>query len=458
MRLCVCRCVLVFVLSLPLQCPAQGQAEPVGQAKQAGSRTLQLGLKQAVDLALGPEGNARVRIAEELIRQAESRALQSRAALLPNIDAYVQQQSLTRNLAAFGIRFQIPIPGFVFPRLVGPFNVFDARASISQSVFDLSSIRRFQASRAGVSQAEAEKENAEDQVRSLVARNYLVALRAQAAADTAKANVDLAEALLRQASDLKTAGTGTGIEVTRARVQLANARQAALVADNELRKAGLQLLRVIGLDLDLTVELTERLALLPVKPVTAQEALEAALESRADWKSEQRRLQSVELVQSATRAERLPSVGIFGDYGSIGTSIDQAIPTRTYGFIVRVPVFDGGRRDARRAESASQLRQERTQVRDLRAQIELDVRLALDSLRSAEEQVKVAEEALALAENELAQAQRRYTAGMANGIEVTDAQTRLERARENRISAFFNYNQARIDLGAATGTISAMIQ
>jgi len=41
---------------------------------------------------------------------------------------------------------------------------------------------------------------------------------------------------------------------------------------------------------------------------------------------------------------------------------------------------------------------------------------------------------------------------------VTDAQTRLERARENRIAALFNYNQARLDLGTATGTIGAMIQ
>lgn len=452
------KCLLVFILFVPLPCRAQGEGEPGGQARQPGARTLQLGLKQAVDLALGPEGNARVRIAEEMIRQAESRAAQSRAALLPNLDASVGQQSLTRNLAAFGIRFQLPIPGFVFPRLVGPFNVFDARATISQTVFDLSSIRRFQASRAGVSQAEAEKEYAQDQVRRIVARAYLAAVRAQATVETAKANVELSQALVQQASDLKAAGTGTGIEVTRARVQLANARQVALVADNELRKADLQLLRAIGLDLDVAVELTERLAFLPVKPVTPQEAIETALESRADWRAEQKRLQSAELVQSATRAERLPSLGIFGDYGSIGSSIDHAIPTRTYGFLVRVPVFDGGRREARRAESASQLRQERTQVRDLRAQIELDVRLALDSLRSAEEQVKVAEEGLTLAENELAQAERRYKAGMTSGIEVTDAQTRLERARENRIAALFNYNQARLDLGTATGTISAMIQ
>ena len=95
----------------------------------------------------------------------------------------------------------------------------------------------------------------------------------------------------------------------------------------------------------------------------------------------------------------------------------------------------------------------RCSTNDLKEQIELDVRLALDELRSAEEQVKVAQEGLELAENELAQARRRYEAGVANGVEVTDAQTRLERARDNQTAALYNYNVARIDLAQAMGAV-----
>ena len=156
--------------------------------------------------------------------------------------------------------------------------------------------------------------------------------------------------------------------------------------------------------------------------------------------------------------ERLPSLVGFADYGAIGPGLDNALPTRTYGFGLRVPVFDGGRRDARRSEAQSQYRQERVRTRDMQEQIELDIRLALDGLRSAEEQVKVAEEGLSLADNELNQARRRYDAGVTPGLEVTDAQTRLERARDNRIAALFNYNLARIELGNATGAIRRMIQ
>jgi len=122
-----------------------------------------------------------------------------------------------------------------------------------------------------------------------------------------------------------------------------------------------------------------------------------------------------------------------------------------------VPEDDGGRRDARRAETASQMRQEVIRTGDLRDQIEMEVRVALDSLRSAEQQVRAAREGLELAENELAQAQRRYKAGMSNSIEVTDAQTRLARARENHLHALFRHNLARFDLGTAMGAIRSAV-
>lgn len=435
-----------------------GMSPQAGKPAPQGEPTLPLSLRQAVDMALAPEGNARIQLAEELIQQAESRSAQARAALLPSVEASVGQQNLTRNLAAFGIRIEAPIPGFRVPELVGPFSVFDARATVNQNIFDFSAIRRFQASRLGISVAEAETENTRDEIAGLTASAYLAALRAEANLEEVKANVALAEALLNLAINQKNVGTGTGIEVTRARVQLSNERQRLLVAENERRQAHLQLLKVIGVDLNVTLELTDKLVYIPVERMTVEQALAVARQSRADWKAQQWRQDNARLSYSATRGERFPSLVGFADYGSIGSSLNNAIPTRTYGFSVRLPVFDGGRREARRAESWSQLEQERIKTEDLRQQIELEIRLALDSLHSAEEQVQVAEEGLGLAQNELAQARRRYEAGVTSSLEVTDAQTRLERARDNRIAALYGYNLARINLGLAMGTIRQIIK
>jgi outer membrane protein TolC len=417
-----------------------------------------LSLKRAVQLAVAPEGNTRVKLTAEALKQAESRTGQARAALLPDLSAAFSDQNLTRNLAAQGLQFSIPIPGFHFPTFVGPFTTMDARVSASQSVFDYSSLRRFQASKVGVSAARSDVNGSAEQVAAQVARAYLAAVRADADVESAKANVTLSEAVLQQAENQKAAGTGTGIEITRARVQLANDRQRLLVAENARRSAGLQLLRAVGLRLDTELVLTDKLQYVPVDAVTMEQARAKAMKERPDLEAQQEREANARLMASATKLERLPTVAAFGDYGASGTGFDNSLPTRTIGISVRVPLFDGGRRDARRAESASQYRAEKVKTNDLKEQIELDVRLALDALRSAEEQVKVAKEGLELAENELAQARRRYEAGVAIGVEVTDAQSRLERARDNQTAALYSYNLGRIDLAQAMGAVRQSVE
>jgi outer membrane protein TolC len=157
------------------------------------------------------------------------------------------------------------------------------------------------------------------------------------------------------------------------------------------------------------------------------------------------------------KSERLPSLSGFGDYGSIGSHVSSAVPTRTFGVALRVPIFDGGRREARRSESLSVLRQEEIRGHDLRQQIELELRLALDSLNSSYSQVAAAESGLSLAQQEQEQAGRRYEAGVGSSIEITDAQTRLARARQNRTDALVLYNLARIDWGEARGRIETVI-
>ena len=419
---------------------------------------VELSMKRAVQLAVSPDGNTRVRLTAEALQQDESRTAQARAALLPDLSAAFSDQNKTSNLASMGIKLSVPIPGFQFPSFVGPFTTIDARISASQSVFDFSSLRRFQASKVGVSAARSDVNGSAEQVAAQVAHAYLAAVRADADVEAAQANVALSEAVLKQAENQKAAGTGTGIEITRARVQLANDRQRLLVAENARRAASLQLLRAIGLRLDTELLLTDKLQYVPLDAVTMEQAKALAMKERPDLAAQQERETTARLTASATKLERLPTVAAFGDYGSSGTAFDNSLPTRTIGISVRVPLFDGGRRDARRAESVSQYRAEKVKTNDLKEQIELDVRLALDALHSAEEQVKVSKEGLELAENELAQARRRYEAGVAIGVEVTDAQSRLERARDNQTTALYNYNMGRIDLAQAMGGVRKSVE
>ena len=230
-------------------------AAPLGLAQ----GPLALSMKRAVEMAISPEGNTRIELTGEALKQAQSKAAQSRAALLPDVEAAFSDQSRTANLASMGIKIVVPIPGFQFPTFVGPFSTMDARVSGTQSIFDFSSLRRFQASKVGISAAKQDLDTAGEQVAGQVARAYLAAVKADTDVEMAQANVTLSEAVLKQAENQKAAGTGTGIEITRAKVQLANDRQRLLVARNAGRTAHLQLLRSIGLRLDTELELTDQI-------------------------------------------------------------------------------------------------------------------------------------------------------------------------------------------------------
>jgi outer membrane protein TolC len=411
-----------------------------------------LSLRKSIEIATAKDGNLRLELAQEAIATAEARRRQARAALLPNVEGALSYQNLTRNLAAFGIQFP-PLPGFAFSTFAGPFSVVDARVSASQSILDVSAFKRLQAAKTAVAASRLDQQATRNVVVDQVARAYLAALRAEARLETQAGNVKLAEALRELADSQRRAGTGTGIEVTRAEVQLANERQRLQVAENEQRRAHLLLQRAMDLRLDARLELTDKLQFAPVEPLSVDQAVDTALASRPDWKAQQQRELAAKQTRSATAWERMPSVAALGDYGAIGTAPGNARATRSVGVSIRVPIFAGGRREAREAESAAQWRIEQVRTRDLRAQVELDLRLAFDALRSAELQVQTAEEGVTLSDRELEQAQRRYKAGLTSSLEVTDAQTRLMRARENRIAALYQHNLARVELGTALGAV-----
>ena len=88
---------------------------------------------------------------------------------------------------------------------------------------------------------------------------------------------------------------------------------------------------------------------------------------------------------------------------------------------------------------------------DLRNSIALDVKTALLNLESARNEVQVANLGVQLAKEEVDQARDRFKAGVANNIEVIQAQDALARANDNQIIALYRFNQARADYARGIG-------
>ncbi len=429
-----------------------------GQYGSASQTVLRLSLKGAVEIALAPNGNYQLQLAQESVQMAQANFGESRAALVPNFAGSITEQNQTVNLDTLGLAFKLPISGFTFPRSVGPFSTFDSRIRVTDNLLNLGILRRVQASRERIQMAKGEVESAKDEIASFVAKAYWAAARAELLVKVAEANVRLGEELLEIANHRESAGKSMLLDVTRARSQLSDEQEHEVEAKTQCVRTRLELLKLMHVSLDTAVELTDETVPPENHDVSLGDEISMGLTSRADLSVQRKRARGARLSDGAVRSESYPSVVAFADYGALGLRIDQLVATHTVGISFRIPIFDGGRQQAARAASLTEIREEEIRARDLRDQVELEVRESFESLRSAKEQVKDAEEAVSFAQDGLAQARRRYEAGAAGNLELVEAQRRIARGEEKRVDAVFNYRRALIDLWLATGTIRTRVQ
>jgi outer membrane protein TolC len=368
-----------------------------------------------------------------------------RADLLPQLRGTLSESRQTINLEAYGFS----LPGV--PPLVGPFNVFDARAHVQQSVLDLRAIHRAHAAGDALEAARQDELGARDLVVVAVGQLYLQALAGEARIESARAQLASAEALLGTARDRRASGLGAGIEVLRADVQAQSLRQRLIVAQQDAAKQKLQLARAIGLPLGQRFRLADPMPFAAGVPMTVEDGVKRAWAGRAELKAAQARVAAAEEAHKAARGEGLPSIVAVGDYGAIGNTVGGALGTFTAAAALRVPLFEGGRTQARVTEAAVRLRQQQARLDDLKGRIYYEVQAVFLDLGAAEQRVAVAEGALALARQQLEQARDRFAAGVADNLEVVQAQEALAGAEENRIASLYAINAARFSLARVLG-------
>jgi outer membrane protein TolC len=164
-------------------------------------------------------------------------------------------------------------------------------------------------------------------------------------------------------------------------------------------------------------------------------------------------LKAAEAERQSAIGEWLPSLSVNADYGRIGLTPSTSESTYTIAGAVNVPIFNGGRTKGRIMQADADLRSRRSELEDLRAGIDFDVRSAFFDLRASNEQLDVATRSRDLANQQLTQARDRFAAGVASNIEVVQAQEAVATASEQYINAVYSFNIAKAllarDLGAA---------
>lgn len=405
---------------------------------------LSLSITDAINRALAY--NLGVLLAENGVSHAQGARKRALSEMLPNITGRVSESRQVVNLAAFGF----PLPAGI-PSIVGPFNLFDARVYLSQSVLDFKAMNDAKAETHNIAAAQYDYKTARDLVVLVATVSYAQALAASARVDATQGQVDTSQALLNQASDLKANGLVAGIDVLRAEVQLDTDRQRVTAARNEFEKSKLQLARLIGLPIGQTFTLANQLTEVVIPEMTLEAALDRAYKTRPDYLAALERVRAAEATREAASGEMKPAIRVTANFGDLGLSISDSHSTYAVTGAVDVPIFQGGRSRGRLLEADAELRNRRADADDLKAGIYYEVRTALLDLDSGNEQLEVAGRARELAAAQLTQAGDRFVAGVAGNIEVIQAQGAVTLANDQYISALYATSLAKGALVRAVG-------
>jgi len=446
--------IVFYALLFSLLMSPAGRAQSNKQSglpDSAPTGVLKLTLEQSVGLAL--RQNTTAQIAQIVAKQSVEQKNIARAELLPQANLSVGEQCERLNLAAEfgGGGFPGLPPGTVFPGHIGPFSLFSAGVGFNGQIFDLTLFRRYQAQRSAADASRFDSQSSREQVVLLVVSQYIGTLRATADVQASQSRVDLAQALYDQAADLQKEGVGTGIDTLRANVELQNEKQRLIEAEAQRETNLFGLSRLLNLDPRQQIDLADSLSFFETPQPELEPSIEEGLATRPEWKSLQEQIKSANYDKKASSESRLPSAHYSGNWTQLGVSPTEVIPTYTYSGSVTMPIFTGGRIHAEIARANLEIQKIEQQQQDLRNQIALEVKTALINLGSARNEVQVANSGVQLSKEEVDQARDRFKAGVANNIEVIQAQDSLARANDNQIAALYRFNQARADLARSIG-------
>jgi outer membrane protein TolC len=422
-----------------------GSASSAERAPLSGKLSLREAIQRGVTYNLGTVGLS------QAVLQAKGQARVARSALLPNLNGDVSEVLEQVDLRALGVRFNSPVPGLAIPPVVGPFNYFDLRARLSQTVADLTARNNYRAAQETVRANEFASKDARDLVVLAVGGAYLQVIASQARVASARAQLDTANALFRQASDRRAVGLSAQIDVNRSEVQVLTQQQRLVSLQNDLAKQKINLARLVGLPPADTFELSDGIPFAPAPAIGLDDALRQAADVRADLKAAQAQKRAAERAYAAARAERYPSLSFAADYGAIGTNPAQSHGTFAVVGSLSIPIWQGGRAEGDIEQAVAALAQRKAEAEDAAGRIQSDVRNAWLDLQAAQSQVEVAQRNREVSQENLRLTRQRYEAGVTDNVEVVQAQDAVAAAELDYINSVFAHNVAKLSLARAIG-------
>ena len=448
---------IVIVLALAGVAPAAAQVPD----------SLPLTLEAAIGRAL--EVGDEVLLARAQIELAEAQVTTARAAGLPQLRLSSTYNHVFENARANAV-------GQIFNQP----NTYNTNANLSQSIFQGGRI--FAGARAASrlrSAARLTAQEARNQATYNVQQAYLQALFAEQLTDIQQANLQLADAQLRQVVQFEASGRAARYDVLRARVQRANIEPQAIQARSDLDIALLELKRLTNVPAATPVKLTTRLT-----PENVEATVVGMLDQQTSIDTRPS-VQAAEFVARArhdairvARADLLPSITIFVQTGyqafptanvfpwESGRLAPEFCPTgstaarcqnggwfpdRSMGVQLSWPLFDGLRAKGNIDAAQAQARIADLQLAQEREEVALEIEEARANFQRAQALFAARRENAAEANEAFRLVSLRYSRGLSTQLDVSDTQIALMTARTNEARSVYDLFLAGAELARAQG-------
>lgn len=399
----------------------------------------------------------KIKISEENIRIAEAGKSKALAALLPRLTTFAgvtafteSKYSETKSIPAGGLG-SISFPGsLIQPNTASTWGVrLDENLSLGGR-----ELQSLQVARENLEKNRLDAYSMKEDYLLSVAFAYYGVLRAAKSLDIAEANVERLSAYRMAADKRLRVGEVTRTVLLRAEAELSGALSERTTAGNALELAMAQLKRIVGISGDVQLKKAPPAGREDISSADAYRAM--AQKERSDLKALEILKRQAEAQVRFARAAHWPSLTLSGVYSGTDQSPAASTINRESiyaGAALNLPLFEGGLRQAEVREALSKERQSGLLYEDLVKSIDMEVRSAYLDLMAQAATLKYLEDQLVFAMENFRAVARQFEFGLANSIDVMDANTLLVSAERKVADAGYHYRVAVTKMKRATGVL-----
>ena len=410
------------------------------------NETLVFSLEEAIDYA--HSNNKLALDSQSDVRMAELQKWETTATGLPQISADISYNNwIEQQISLIPAEFFGGMPGDFVEVAFGTQQTVNGTVTLKQKLFDGSYLVALQASKVYLEISKNAKEKTLSELRKVVTNAYGSVLLAEENISILDANIAVLEKSITELQKVYENGLTEAENIEQLQLNLSglvSARNYNAI----LKNLAYEMFNLtLGLDIDTSVNLTDRMEDLVVKVLLSPtETSNSSLENNIDFKIAVNNMRSNELLFKLEKSKALPTINAFINGGYAGNNnrfnfLDRSqkwFGASLFGVNMSVPLFSSLERSAATQKAKIALEKSERALVNTRQELKIKIKRAQNELTFAQQDLETKKQAQNLAKRIEEKNQIKFFEGLASSFELSQAQTQLYTAQKQYMEAMLS--------------------